>query len=57
MRPKNLLDKLKALKPKRGMCDHGPELWCQDCIARPELIAYKLPDGSISYGYYFTNKP
>lgn len=55
MKIKNLKEKLDAMKPPRRACDHGPDLWCQDCINPGRPMAVELPDGTITYGRYITN--
>lgn len=32
-------------------CDHPVDWWCQDCLARPEAVTVRLPDGTLSRGY------
>lgn len=37
-------------------CNHDKDHWCQNCIARPQEVSVELPDGTISKGFFFTNK-
>lgn len=67
LRTKELRDLIRGVQRRRGLlCENGTcnhkyqnehcpnhdaTMWCQDCIARPQLVHERMPDGSISSGY------
>jgi len=46
-----------ATRKQKEKCNHGEGFWCQNCIAKPQLVSQRLPDGRISKGYFITNHP
>lgn len=52
---KSLFMRDKILRPDGSICHHDKDHWCQNCVARPEFVEVKLPNGKVSGGYIMGN--
>lgn len=57
MRKQNqLTDWLKNKPRPDSECNHEADMWCSNCLNFGKRVYQKLPDGTISKGFFISNK-